>query len=241
MVIVNYLSNTGIFGGNTMKTVSDTYFTHFTPAGYAFSIWGIIYLGLLAFVLYTGLPLLSNRIAKPVIGKIGWLFCISCLANMLWIVSWLSHYTLLSVGLMVVLLLTLLVLVKRLELNIVARKWKDYLFIALPFSLYTGWISVAIIANVASLLVKNGWEGFGLSAMQWTVMMIGVAGIVNLYMVLRRNMRAFGVVGIWALLAIAANQNSNGSTIIYACYAMSGILSIAILFNFFKSYKQKIS
>jgi len=53
-VIINYLSNTGIFNGETMATVSAKYQNLFTPAGYAFSIWGLIYLGLFGFVIYFG-------------------------------------------------------------------------------------------------------------------------------------------------------------------------------------------
>ena len=55
-IVMNYLSNTGIFNGNTMQTVSDNYRNFFTPAGYAFSIWGVIYLGLLGFVFYRPIP-----------------------------------------------------------------------------------------------------------------------------------------------------------------------------------------
>ena len=59
-VIINYLSNTGIFNGNTMGSVSAEYHNIFTPAGYAFSIWGLIYLGLFGFVIYTGRALFSR-------------------------------------------------------------------------------------------------------------------------------------------------------------------------------------
>ena len=53
-LVINYLSNTGIFNGNTVKIVSDKYHNYFTPADYAFSIWGLIYLDLIVFVFYTG-------------------------------------------------------------------------------------------------------------------------------------------------------------------------------------------
>lgn len=51
-LVINYLSNTGVFNGQTMETVSGNYQNLFTPAGYAFSIWTLIYLCMLGFVFY---------------------------------------------------------------------------------------------------------------------------------------------------------------------------------------------
>ena len=51
-VIINYLSNTGVFNNNTMASVSVRYQNLFTPAAYAFSIWGLIYLGVFGFIIY---------------------------------------------------------------------------------------------------------------------------------------------------------------------------------------------
>ncbi|KGE12587.1 hypothetical protein [Sphingobacterium deserti] len=236
-VVVNYLSNTGIFNGNTMKTVSDEYFTLFTPAGYAFSIWGIIYLGLASFIIYTGTHVFKGIDPMHAVKKIGWWFLVSCLANMLWVVAWLNHYTLLSVMLMVILLLSLLIIVSKLELSLHKVNTKNYMFIALPFSLYAGWISLAIIANIAALLVKIQWDGFGLHAEIWALVMIAIAGIINMLMVLMRNMKAYGIVGIWGVLAVAANQSSAGSNITYACYVVSALILLAILFNLFRPTK----
>src|SRR3546814_8546952 len=107
-IAINYLSNTGIFNGNTMKTVSDKYFNYFIPAGYAFSIWGLIYLGLLGFVFYTGWGLFKKDEQDPMLLKIGWWFVLSCLSNSLWVFAWLYDYTGVSVLIMIVLFISLL-------------------------------------------------------------------------------------------------------------------------------------
>ncbi|MFZ4262145.1 hypothetical protein ACFRAE_08880 [Sphingobacterium sp. HJSM2_6] len=229
-IIVNYLSNTGVFNGNTMQTVSDQYLNLFTPAGYAFSIWGLIYLGLLAFSIYTGRFLFTRNEPNQAIGKIGWWFLISSLANSLWVVAWLYNNTLISVFLMVILLLSLINMIIKLKCNLTTINKKDYMLIALPFNLYLGWISVAIIANIAAYLTKISWSAWGVSAVNWTLIMLVVAGLVNMYMVTQRNMRVFGLVGIWALLAIATRQQEY-SAIVYTSYGVATAILLGIFFN----------
>ncbi len=233
-IMVNYLSNTGIFDGNTMKTVSDEYFTRFTPAGYAFSIWGVIYLGLACFVVYSATNVFKGKDPLQAVERIGGWFMVSCLCNMLWVVAWLNHFTLLSAMIMTVLLISLCSIVVKLRLSLTKIGLKNYLFIALPFSLYAGWVSLAIIANIASLLVKFEWSRLGLTEVTWAVIMIAVAGTLNLLMILTRNMRAYGAVGIWGILAVAAAQHEGNDSITYTCYAVAVLILLTIAFNYFK-------
>src|SRR5690606_7712746 len=106
-----YLSNTGIINGNTMSSVSAAYQNLFTPAGYAFSIWGLIYVGLIAFVIYHASITFKNKQANNVVLNVGWWFVISCVANCLWIFAWLYNYTGLSVIIMIVLLFSLVMII----------------------------------------------------------------------------------------------------------------------------------
>ena len=232
-IFVNYFANTGVFDGNTMSTISAKYDNLFTPAGYAFSIWGIIYLGLLGFVFYTGRSSFKKAQAHPILLKIGSLFVLSCAANSFWVITWLNDYTGLSVLIMIALLIILLriIVVTRMELD--PHPWKHYLFIFWPFAIYAGWVSVALIANMAAWLTKISWDGWGISSLNWTVIMIAVACIVNIFMILTRNLREYALVGIWALLAIAvANNAENGAvTIVYACYIAAAVLLVFIIWN----------
>lgn len=232
-VFINYLSNTGIFNGNTMKTVSDKYFNYFTPAGYAFSIWGLIYLGLFGFVIYTG-RVLFKKTQDETLLKIGWWFVLSCIGNSLWVMAWLFDYTGLSVLIMLVMLMSLIKILTAVGFQ--KSSTKHYACVYLPFSVYLGWISVALVACVSAYLTKINWTGFGISAINWAIIMVIVAGLVNLFMISIKNIREFGFVGIWALLAISVSNVANGgpASIIYTCYVVSAVLFIAIVIGFFK-------
>ncbi len=230
-IVMNYLSNTGLFNGNTMKTISDKYANYFTPAGYAFSIWGLIYLGLIAFVCYTGRSLFRKDANDEILQKIGGWFLLSCLANSLWVVAWLYDYTGASVLIMAVLLLSLVKIVTNTHMQVTARLLADKAFVIWPFALYIGWVSVAFVANTAAFLTKISWNRWGIDEVVWTVVMIGVAGLINILMVGYRRMFAFGMVGIWALAAIAvANREvQQERVIIYACYIAIGLILLSIL------------
>lgn len=224
MVVMNYLSNTGIFNGNTMATVSASYQNLFTPAGYAFSIWGLIYIGLASFVIYQSKGLFGPSEPRSVVSKIGWAFVVSCIANCLWILAWLYDFTGLSVLIMIVLLLSLLRIVLRVRLELDLIPLKKIAFEWWPFAIYVGWIAVALIANIAAYLTKMEWTGFGISAVSWTVVMIGIAAVLNLYLTWNRNMRESAMVGAWALIAIfVANRNQNETV------AISALIAAAIL------------
>ena len=237
MVVINYLSNTGIFNGNTMETVSDAYANLFTPAGYAFSIWGLIYLGLFGFVIYTGRSLFSKAEEVPELQQVGWWFVASCVANSLWVLAWLYDYTGLSVLLMLALLGCLLKIIINTRMELDYHPFKKYLFIFWPFALYTGWITVALIANISAWLTKIGWNGWGISENIWAIIMIGIAGIMNILVVRTRNLREFALAGIWGLIAVAAsNEGDQGSTaVVFTCYGVSALIFAFIVLNAMKS------
>lgn len=235
-LVVNYLSNTGVFNGNTMKTVSDEYYNYFTPAPYAFAIWGLIYLGLLAFVIYTARSLFNKEKDDSIILKIGGWFILSCIANSLWVISWLYEYIGFSVFIMLIILFSLLKIISNTRMELDAHPIKKYLFIFWPFSIYAGWISVALIANIAAWLTKINWNGWGISEIYWTIIMIVVAGIINLLMIWKRNLREYAFVGIWALIAIAVSNTNNGAeTVVYAAYIVAAIIFISICISGFKT------
>ena len=242
-IIMNYVSNTGVFDGNTMKSVSDSYWNLFTPAGYAFSIWGIIYLGLLGFVLYTGRTLFTKKEDNDtVVLEIGWWFVISCIGNSIWVVAWLYGHLLLSAVIMLLILFSLIKIVLNTRMELDFQPLHRYLLIYWPFAFYTGWISVAFIANIAGLLTLNKWDGFGISEVVWTIIMISIAGILNIAVILTRNLREFGLVGIWALIAIAVSNSTKGSQdVVVTAYIMAAIIFITIAINGFKSRKSSIS
>ncbi|MEE1885725.1 hypothetical protein [Pedobacter flavus] len=207
-IVMNYLSNTGVLNGNTMGIVSAKYSNYFTPAGYAFSIWGLIYIGLLGFVIYSGRGLFNKSKNNTISTKIGWWFVLSCIANSLWVVAWLYEYMAVSVVIMIFLLFTILRIVVKFDDQTQKHTLAIRLFVLWPFSIYAGWISVALIANIAAWLTSIGFEGWGISAINWTILMILIGGVVNIFMILRRYLVFFGLVGVWAFLAISVANRS---------------------------------
>ena len=233
MVAVNYISNTGLIGGNTMKSISDRYKNLFTPASYAFSIWGVIYLLVLGFIIYS-FTLVKKEIESEFISRVGFWFMLSCVANSLWVFAWLNDLIALSVLMMIFLLITLVNII--LKVHSIERKTR--FFLQWPFSLYAGWVSVALIANTAAFLTKLQWNGFGLSESAWAIIMIAVAGLLNSVIVLRKNLAAFALAGTWALLAVAMANREVHQPVFMAAIGSAVFVSICIIVNLLGKQKK---
>lgn len=236
MIFINYLSNTGLINNNTNATVSREVQNLFTPAGYAFSIWGIIYLLVLGFVIYQGLYLFQKKPDTSLAEKMGFWFIISCMLNSLWLFAWLHEQLLLSVVIMALLLVSLLQIhFKTHKLN--EKSTLKYTFLVrLPFSIYMGWISVALIANVAGYLTKIGWDGFGMSEVFWTITMISIAGLLNLFVTWNRNLPEFALVGAWALIAIALANLEREQTISVTATVVAIVLILSSVLHAVKKW-----
>ncbi len=202
-ITVNALANLLPINGQTTGGISDKFDVLFTPAGYVFSIWGVIYLGLIAFVIYQILPAQRN---SDLIDKVGIYFILSNLANVGWIFAWHYEIFFLSLVLMLTILYSLLKIYLNLDIDLVKVSSGARLSVFLPFSLYTGWISIATIANVTIFLESIGWNGFGLPDVFWFVIVM-VTGIVVLSQVLaQRHDLVYGAVFIWAFTGIAVKN-----------------------------------
>ena len=235
-ITINYLSSAGLINGFTVADISDQYQNYFTPAGYAFSIWGLIYLGLLAFVIYTGKSLfLKDHSNDEVVLKVGWWFVLSCVANSLWIVFWVHNVLWVTVLLMLFLLLCLIKIILNLNMEMDFHPLKKYLFIYWPFAIYAGWVSVAFIADISAFLVKIDWTGFGIPPVFWAIIMIIIAGLINLLVIWKRNLREFALVGVWALVAIAVENFNQEKSIVYAAFIVALILFINVGISGYKS------
>ena len=216
-IIINYSASAGLINGQTIGEVSARYPTLVTPAGYAFSIWGLIYLMLAGFVVYQARGLFRPVNSDDFVLDIGWWFVASCVTNSLWVITWVYNWTGLSVLMMALLLLSLIKIILSTNMERWDAPMPIILFVWWPFCLYAGWITVAIIANVAAFLTKIGWSGFGLSDSAWAVLMIIAAGIINLLMIRNRNMREFALTGVWALVGIiVANWGAQQPVVITA-------------------------
>ena len=235
-VFINYLSNTGILNDTTIGEVSSDYRTLFTPAGYSFAIWGLIYLLLFGFVSYQGRSLfVSIKRDDSFVLKTGWWFIASCAFNCLWVFAWIYGYTGLSCIFIFLLLASLIKIVLNNRMELDDEPLPVIVFLWWPFVIYSGWVTVASIANVSAYLVKMGWDGFGLEDFTWTVILIAVAIRLNQYMIWKRNMREFALVGAWALIGIGVANKTSNEGILYFAFAGALVLLISVAIHGYKN------
>ena len=205
MIAINALANILPINGITTGAVSDSYPNLFAPAGLTFTIWGLIYVLLLIFVLdQTGLFRRLNEQQQQLLRRISPYFIISSLANTLWIICW--HYGFISLSLlpMLAILLSLLTIMTRFDPS--PMTIKDELLIRLPFSVYTGWITVAMIANITTALVSQNWTGWGISEEIWTIVALAAGLLIGTITILKRQDIAYGLVLVWAYIGIAIKR-----------------------------------
>lgn len=224
-ITVNALANILPINGLQTGKISDSFKALFTPAGYVFAIWGLIYLALAVFAVFQLLP---SQKDNSRIDKIGIWFIIANLANAGWIFAW--HYLqfALSLIIMLVFLVSLLIIYTRLEIGRRTVTPKERWFVDVPFGIYLGWISVATIANVSTVLIDNNWNGFGISAPIWTVAMIVIAVILGILMTWKRQEIAYPLVLVWAIFGI--NQNKSGDSLVTVTALAAAILLLGIVF-----------
>jgi hypothetical protein len=153
---------------------------------------------------------------------------LSSLLNVTWLFLWQNEILSLSVVVMFLLLVSLIAIYLRLNIGKSAASLREKLAIHLPFSVYLGWITIASIANVATLLVSIGWDGFGISLETWAVLIIIATLLITLTIIIMRKDIAFALVIVWALLGIAANQNDNPN-IVTATEASVFITLVALM------------
>jgi hypothetical protein len=207
VVVVNALAgSTKLLNDRNTAGVSALYPSLITPAGFTFAIWGIIYALLFVFVVFQLLPGHRQDVFHS---QVGYLFVLSSVFNIIWLFLWQYDYIAESVLLMFALLASLIAIYLRLRIGKSEVPLGEKLSVHLPFSVYLGWITIASIANVASALVSVKWNGFGISATTWAVLVLAIALIITLAVLATRRDVAYGLVIIWALLGIIANQGKH--------------------------------
>lgn len=232
VIVVNGLANLLPINGYQTGEVSELYPNLFTPAGITFSIWGIIYLTLAGFVLYQARGLISKK--EPLLDllkRVGYLFAISCLANIGWLIAW--HYLKIKLSLLIMLVLlgSLAAIYRRLDIGKWAVSRKENWFVHLPFSLYTAWITVATLANLTVVLVDLNWYGTLIPAELWTVGLILLAVGAAVYMYTTRGDLYYNLVIIWALLGIIIKRVVIAEQLVASVVLAAGLGSLMIVGN----------
>ncbi|WP_107037195.1 TspO/MBR family protein [Brumimicrobium mesophilum] len=226
LIFWNYVSNSGMINNKTVGSVSENLRNLFTPAGYAFSIWGIIYLGLIALGIYMLVLAFKSEVKDKTISKALPTLILAHLGNALWLWFWLTEQTGISVIVMVFILLMLTLTALKLNMERWDASTKYIALVWWPIDLYFGWISVATVANISAYLSKLNWNG-GLSEVTWTIIMISITSLLGLFMIFNRNMREYAAVFIWAFIAIAVRHSSEIPSITWTAIIGAAVLLIA--------------
>jgi len=199
---VNTLANSLPLNGQTTGQISGRFPLKITPPGYVFSIWGVIYTGMLGYAIYQALPAQRDN---PRLRRVGWLFVLSCVANVGWILLWHYNRPRLALGAIVGILLALVAINTRLGKPL-QGPIGERLLARLPFSVYLGWISVATLVNITVLLYDVGWDGATGDQQVWTSAMLALATAMGAGMAIGRGDATFPLVLVWAFSGIARKQ-----------------------------------
>lgn len=226
VIVVNGLANTLPLNGQTTGEISDRFQVYFVPAGYVFAIWGLIYLALIGYSIYQALP---GQRENPRLRRAGWLYVLSCAANVAWLFLW--HYEVLvwTIAAMGALLLCLIVIYLFLGTGRSLVSSAEVWLVRVPFSIYLGWISVATIANATSLLDFLGWGGWGIAPQWWAVIMLVVAAGITTLLSLTRGDVVYVLVIVWAFVGIAIKHSGTSLVALPAGFLAGFVLGTLLL------------
>lgn len=234
-VIVNVAFNYLFAADGSMTQVTDTYRTVFRPAGYAFSIWGVIYLSWIVFCIYILRPAqLDNpafeSLSKPVI--------VSSVLSIAWITAFLNYYITTSLIIIATMLIVALIQFRnanRVVTNSSANKW----IVLLPFSLYAGWLSVATIANSFIWVKAMGWAGTPQLEQAWAIGALTIAGIAGTAIGLQYRNPFFPLVIAWASLALWAEMRFEFKAFSTAAVIVAIIMGILSIYDLTRRWRER--
>ncbi len=199
-LVMNYASTALPLNGRTPAQISDSFNVLFVPAGYVFSIWGLIYIALLAYTIYHSLP--SQR-SNPRLRRTGWLVAATSLVNGSWIFFWHFGFYVMSLVAMLVLLALLIAIYLRLDVGRSTFSGSERFTVAFLPSIYLGWITVATMANITAVLSYLGWNGWGISGVAWTIVLLAAGVAVAAISAFTRRDATYLLVLVWAFTGIS--------------------------------------
>lgn len=221
VITINALANILPLNNQTTGEISNRLPVLFTPAGYVFSIWSVIYVLLIVWLV----GMWKKRQQDEVIyTKRSTLFIISCVLNIAWIYLWHYEKFLFTVFVMIGLLITLVLLYRTFPDSDNSIKSR------LPISVYLGWISVATIANISYVLTYYEWNGWGLSDPLWAVIMMTIGTALALHIRYHHFDIAYVFVFIWAFIGIAVRNGLEELLVSTAALFLSAVMLAGIIF-----------
>ncbi len=224
-LVINGMASSGALGGTPTGEVSNAYPIYFVPANLTFSIWGVIYFGLTAFVIYQALPAQRDN---ALIKRITWPFVISNFANTLWLVLFQSFQFVLSVPVMLLILGMLIYIYRQMGMGQAVSR-ATYWLIQVPFSIYLGWITIATIANISQTLYAAGYTELGLGGPAWAAIMIGIGTvIISAVIIDGRGNIPYALTTVWAIAGLVIAQLER-STLVGGAAIAAIVVILAVL------------
>lgn len=194
---INTLGAIGLINGLSQKQISDMYLTLITPSPATFSIWSVIYsfliISIIVMIVKKNDPYYQNTV-----DQISTLFWISCAFNIAWIISFSFVLVELSTLFIIGFVITLSLLCQRLLKLQEKKRW----LLPLSFGLYTGWLFIATVVNIAASLVKLKWNGFGIAEQVWAIIILIIAVLLAIAVQLKNRSAAFPLPIAWAYFGI---------------------------------------
>ena len=200
-LVVAGLGGSGALG-ESVGVVARAYPSPVLPAGWTFAIWAPIYL---AFLGYAGYQLLPAQQSRAVHRATGWWLAASAALNAAWILAFSARFVLLAELLLVGLLVVLARVFGRLSHERAAGT-AERVALRFPVALYTGWVSLALVAGTAATGVRLGLPGDGaLATIAAMLMLMVAAAIVASVATFGTAVVGYAVSAVWALIGIALN------------------------------------
>lgn len=227
VLIFNFLTGTGKINGLSQADISEMFPTKITPAGFAFSIWGVIYTLVFISLVWMLYKHKESKVSIE-IQAIGWWFNLSALANILWTII----FSYLRLPLSTLLIAILLVSLVMILINLSKLDFKPNPVLSLAFGMYAGWVLIATVVNIAASLVQIEWGGLGLSELTWAKILLVVALAIVFLITIRTSNAIFPLPVAWAYFGIFKAENS--------IFALVGIF-ILIIISIYQLYRNGYS
>ncbi|MCC6289872.1 MAG: hypothetical protein IT249_18490 [Chitinophagaceae bacterium] len=238
-IIFAYASQFKLVSAKDVGEISGKYNTLFAPAGFTFSIWGVIYITLAASCIYHIIIAYKHNMlheANKDTERMGALFLYNNISAAAWLIAWTNEI----IGLSLILIIAQLILLIAIHLSLYVHKpgksLTGIIYTEIPLSIYFGWITIATIANAAAYLVYIHWDGWGISSINWTIIIIVVSVLLSIVVVVSRKNPLFGLVTIWALYGIISKLHAANAAvyknIIAAAWVGVGMIIAACIVQF---------
>lgn len=222
VIVFNYLAASGALGGIETGAVSDKYPTRVTPAGYAFAIWSLIYLGIVAFSIYQALPKNLERFRS-----LRTVYILSCAANCAWLYFWHQEAILISVAMIFLLLGTLVFINVKLQTT---ETDGEFWLAKFPFGIYFGWVTAATIVNATVALVYLNVRVSDSLAVTFGAGLVLIATALGIIIRFKLNNVFYSLAIAWALTAIAVKQSGQTLIVASAAVAVNILLIVTLTF-----------